>query len=98
MPIYDDAIDDESFSNDNDDVSLSSVRIVPLFLPQPVPPLLADDVSIHSEVLRMTTPPPLPPLTFLRQSMMLWLMSSLKIFLTLLLVTSLSPRCSPGSY
>ena len=43
----DDVTDDESSSAD-DDVSVSSVQIVHLFLPQPVPPLPASDVSIHS--------------------------------------------------
>ena len=47
MPIDDDVADDESSSAD-DDVSVSSVPIVPLFLPQLVPPLPANDVSIHS--------------------------------------------------
>ncbi len=44
MPIDDDVADDES----DDDVSVVSVPIVPLLLPQPVPPLPDDDVSIHS--------------------------------------------------
>ena len=43
----DDAFDDESSSGD-DDVSVSPVHIVPLLLPQPVPPFPANDVSIHS--------------------------------------------------
>ena len=47
MPIDDDVADDESSSAD-DDVSVPSVPIVPLFLPQPFPPLPADDVSIDS--------------------------------------------------
>ena len=44
MPIDDDVADDDSA----DDVSVVSVPIVPLLLPQPVPPLPDDDVSIHS--------------------------------------------------
>ena len=47
MTIEDDVADDESSSAD-DDVSMSSVSIVPFFLPQLVPPFPADDVSIHS--------------------------------------------------
>ena len=47
MPIDDDVADDES-SSDDDDVSVPSVPVVPLFLPQPVPPFPADDVSIHT--------------------------------------------------
>ena len=47
MPIKDDVADDES-SSANNDVSMSSVPIVPLFLPQLVPPLPSDDVSLHS--------------------------------------------------
>ena len=48
MPIDDDVVDDDSSSN-YDDVSMSSVPIVPLLLPQPVLPLNADDTSFNSE-------------------------------------------------
>ena len=47
MPIADHVADDDS-SSASDDISVSSVLIVLLFLPQPVPPFLADNVSIHS--------------------------------------------------
>ena len=77
MPIDDDVADNESSSADND-VSVSSVLIMPLFLPQPVPPLSANDDSIHSA--GSTTDAnvssndddsnTLAPLTFPRQSMM----------------------------
>ena len=47
MPIDVDVADDESSPAD-DVVSVSSVPIVPLFLPQPIPPFPADNGSIHS--------------------------------------------------
>ena len=47
MSMDDDVADDES-SSDGDDVSVSSVPIVPLFLPQPVPPFPANNASVHS--------------------------------------------------
>ena len=47
MRIDDDVGDDESSFNGND-VSVSSVPIVPLFLPQPVQPFPPNNGSIHS--------------------------------------------------
>ena len=47
MPIDDEVSDNES-SSDDDDVSMSSIPVVPLLLSQPVPPFPVDYVSIHS--------------------------------------------------
>ena len=88
MPIDDDVVDDE-YSSDDDDVHVSPVPIVPLLLPQPVPPLPADNVSIHSagsttNVVSSSDDgdtATLAPLKISRQSMMPWLMSSLTLSL-----------------
>ena len=47
MPMDDDVVDDE-YSSDDNDVSMSSVPIMPLILPQPVPPLNVNDASTNS--------------------------------------------------
>ena len=57
MPIDNDVVDDKQSPDDND-VSESSLLIVPLLLPQPVPPLNTKDTSFNSVgPPPMTTPP-----------------------------------------